>query len=48
VGWLVEEAVELGRKEGRADEAKEEEPTHCPEHRLVAELLRHLFVVSRL
>jgi len=45
VGWLVEEAVELGRKEGRADEAKEEEPTHGPEHCFVAELLRNLFII---
>jgi hypothetical protein len=42
VGWLVEEAVELGRKEGRADETQEEEPAHGPEHGLVAELLHHL------
>ena len=46
VGRLVEEAMELGRKEGRADEAQEEEPAHGPEHGLVAELLRHLFAIS--
>ena len=44
VGRLVEEAMELGRKKGRADEAQEEEPAHGPEHGLVAELLHHLCV----
>jgi hypothetical protein len=36
--------MELGRKEGRADEAQEEEPAHGPEYCLVAELLCHLCV----